>query len=278
MCSRLAVAVARGRRATPRDVADTYSRVADDYDHRFLGAMGRHNTRMLDVMGPRLPPSPRVIDLACGTGFNSAYLAHAVGGTYLLSDLSEGMLAHAARRMPEAEVFQGDMLAHAGSLPDSSFDGAVCAWAIKYSRPSEVASELGRILVPGGLAAVIVNRRDTLPEVRRAFPRLMARHSTSLDRVLFSLPNPRGTAGLTRWFKAGGFSVVDAGDGEEAFDFPTGREAADWVASTGALAGFDVMVDLQDDMVRATLGELLHNGDGNRVTHRFVWGVFRNEK
>ena len=62
-----------------------------------------------------LPPA-RTLDVACGTGYVTQYLAGEVIGL----DQSASMLAEAQRRLPEGEFVQGDALA----LPfaDNSFD------------------------------------------------------------------------------------------------------------------------------------------------------------
>jgi ubiquinone/menaquinone biosynthesis C-methylase UbiE len=271
--ARIAAALIGGRTVGPRELAAAYDRVSDGYDKRFLQAMGEHNEAMLAEMAQRLPERPRVLDIACGTGFNSRFLREAVGGTYELSDISAGMLAIAQANVPGAVCRQLDMLEHLRSLPDESFDAVVCAWAIKYSTPPAVAKEMARVLAPRGFAAVIVNRRDTLPEIRAAFPGLMARHGESLGPVLLDLPNPTGAKQFTGWFTRAGLTPVTVEEGERVFTFETGGQAADWVTSTGALAGFDCMLDLRDERVLADLGDALQAG-GRTLTHRFVWGVF----
>ena len=66
-------------------------------------------------------PDARTLDLACGTGFLTAHLRGEVTGL----DQSESMLEVARRRLPEAELVEGDALAPpfaAGSF-DRVFSG-----------------------------------------------------------------------------------------------------------------------------------------------------------
>jgi hypothetical protein len=52
---------------------------------------------------------------------------------------------------PRIEV--GDM--HAMSYPDASFDAVVCGWTLSYSTdPARAASEIARVVRPGGVIAV----------------------------------------------------------------------------------------------------------------------------
>jgi SAM-dependent methyltransferase len=57
----------------------------------------------------------------------------------------------------------GDM--HAMPYPDNSFDMVICGWVIAYSENKrKAASEIVRVLRPGGIAAVGVEYRETTNE------------------------------------------------------------------------------------------------------------------
>ena len=88
------------------------------------------------------------LDAACGTGRFAEFLAkrgHQVIGV----DSSPDMLAHARRRVPDAEfrVAELDRL----PLPDDSVDVIVCALALVHvPRLQPVLAEFARVLRPGG--------------------------------------------------------------------------------------------------------------------------------
>ncbi len=88
------------------------------------------------------------LDAACGTGRFAEFLAkrgHRVIGV----DSSPDMLAHARRRVPDAEfrVAELDRL----PLPDDSVDVIVCALALVHvPRLHPVLAEFARVLRPGG--------------------------------------------------------------------------------------------------------------------------------
>jgi len=102
------------------------------------------------AMKSRLDPLPAgtLLDVACGTGRYSAYMAgrgHQVIGI----DLSPDMLALARAKLPEAEFREGDM----ESLPfeDASVDTAICALALVHLKDIRRAiAEMARVLRPGG--------------------------------------------------------------------------------------------------------------------------------
>lgn len=78
-------------------------------------------------------PAARTVDVACGTGFLSQHLP----GQLTLLDASEGMLAQAGSRVPDAEVVHADAL----PLPfgDGSFGRVFSSHFYDHLQPSERA-------------------------------------------------------------------------------------------------------------------------------------------
>lgn len=104
-----------------------------------------------------LPPGPcRLLDVACGTG-NLAIPAARAGATVTGVDISPNLLVQARERAVAegmAIVFdEGD--AEALPYADASFDVVVTMFGAMFApRPELVASELARVLRPGGLLAM----------------------------------------------------------------------------------------------------------------------------
>ncbi len=100
-----------------------------------------------------IPAGARVLDVACGTGNVAIPLAR-MGAAVTGVDIAPNLLAQ-ARERAEAEGLQavfdeGD----AEALPyvDASFDAVVTMFGAMFApRPEVVASELARVLKPGGL-------------------------------------------------------------------------------------------------------------------------------
>jgi ubiquinone/menaquinone biosynthesis C-methylase UbiE len=97
----------------------------------------------------------RVLDVACGTGVLARLAAKAVGPTRKVAgaDLNEGMLtvARAKAEREELSIEWHACDAAALSIPDGSFDVALCQWGLEFfsDRPRGLR-EIARVLVPGG--------------------------------------------------------------------------------------------------------------------------------
>ena len=104
----------------------------------------------------RAPKSPRILDLACGTGDLCADLAQRTQSPLALGfDLSPKMLLEAARRARHAPQLKlqfavGNMLSLA--LPDASVDLVSIGYGIRNTHAAErTLREIARVLRPGGI-------------------------------------------------------------------------------------------------------------------------------
>ena len=134
-------------------VRDGYNRWARVYDHDAnpLPALEEPHMRaaLADVRGLD------VVDLGCGTGRHTAWLA-AGGALVTAIDFSSGMLARARRKVDPARVrFMVHDLHDPLPLSDASFDAAVSGLVLEHLRdlPAFFA-ETHRVLRPGGRAVV----------------------------------------------------------------------------------------------------------------------------
>lgn len=271
---------------TDADIGQAYDRVSNNYAHCFLSAMHVHNDEMISELAKHLEQSKtlKVLDLAAGTGYNSLALREFFPAANLtLVDISQNMLNEARKNLNQdassvndnASFVADDMLGYLETCPDEVFDVILCGWAIKYRPPRQMVRQCRRVLRQGGYMAVIVNKKDTLPQVARIYPALLAKHSGRISKLMLRLPNPKSITAFDNWFLKNSFFKIVSREGFHDFEFETSRELAEFVVSTGALAGFDVMLDLRNPDVQADMVRLLEQYRFTTATHRYVYGIYQ---
>lgn len=116
--------------------------------------------RLVELLGPR--PRQTVLDLAAGPG-DTGFLAWpllAPGGRLVSSDIAPEMLDAARRRADELGLDSVEFRvedAAALSLDDATVDGVLCRWGVMLVPDMDAAaSEIARVLRPGGRAALAV--------------------------------------------------------------------------------------------------------------------------
>ena len=142
----------------PGAVRDLYHGMATDYAERFGGELREpdSDTAFLDTALSRLPDGP-VLDVGCGPAQVSGYLLSR-GISAVGIDIAPGMLAAAARLVPDARLIAGDLLAL--PLRPTTCAGAIASYSLHHlPRPllSAAITGLRDLLKPGGVLIVITH-------------------------------------------------------------------------------------------------------------------------
>src|SRR5690242_5198251 len=137
-------------------VAGSWDEHANDADERNVAITGK----MLELAA--VQPGERVLELACGAGGLGLAVATFVGerGSVVCSDVAQEMTAIAARRAHElglSNVSTRVLDIEAIDEPDATYDAVVCREGLMFAMdPARAASEIARVLRPGGRAVVAV--------------------------------------------------------------------------------------------------------------------------
>ena len=128
---------------------------------------------MIDAVAP--VPGDEILELACGAGGLGLAIADLVapGGRIVLSDVAPEMVAIASTRAARRDEVGGAGTRVSAQvldleqidIPDDSFDVVVCREGLMFALdPVRAASEIARVLRPGGRAAIAVwGPRDRNP-------------------------------------------------------------------------------------------------------------------
>jgi SAM-dependent methyltransferase len=251
--------VLRRRWLRSAHVAAGYDRVAATYDRQWLSQLQPVTDALLQRIPHDLPPG-EILDLGCGTGYTTCYLATLFSDRPVVAvDLSAGMLAAAQRRLgdrPGISWRQQDMLSFLRQRPACGDALVLSTWALGYSHHRALIRHVGRVLRPGGVFAFVVNYADTLLPVFQAFHQCLARFPGEIELALWPDFPPSWPALRTPLERAG-LDIVFHEDLMHPVAPPPEYSGSrfDWLLTTGVLAGFDAVLPLR---ARTPAAEFLH--------------------
>ena len=135
-----------------------WDRAAPSYEQAWKQGLAPATAAVLNHAALR--PGERVLDVACGSGLLTRAAWDAVaseGGEVVGTDISESMLAEAARRSPDCRFVRADAQKLDESVPVGHFDVVLCGLGLMYMPDPEAAlATMARCLRPGGRMAVSV--------------------------------------------------------------------------------------------------------------------------
>lgn len=188
-----------------KDVERAYDEVAALYDDHHVDAKSlAENRYVARYLRSTIRSSDSIADLGCGTGL-LLDLVSIDPARYVGVDISNGMLARAARKYPRHRFIHGDVEERVPELADRSIDYVISLFgAASYCSLDSFAAEMNRILKPDGRYFVMfcgppyrkrptyINRAASLlncyraEEIQRAF---QPQRMWGMSRIVDYLPS-----------------------------------------------------------------------------------------
>jgi ubiquinone/menaquinone biosynthesis C-methylase UbiE len=182
-------------------VQKKFGEAAADYAASTVHAKGESLKRLVELVQPQ--PSWRMLDVATGAGHTAlAFAPHVAKVT--ASDITDQMLAEAKRLAAErglGNVKTARAKAEDLPFPDMSFDLVTCRLAAHhFDKPRVFVTEAFRVLMPGGVLALVDNISPDEHELARAYNHFEKLRDPSHGRCL-------GLAEWTALLADAGFTV-----------------------------------------------------------------------
>jgi len=151
-------------------VQKKFGEAAADYAASTVHAKGESLARLVALVQPQ--PSWRVLDVATGAGHTALAFAPLVSKV-TASDITDQMLAEAKRLAGErglGNVKTARAKAEDLPFPDMSFDLVTCRLAAHhFDKPRAFVAEAFRVLMPGGILALVDNISPDEHKLARAY-------------------------------------------------------------------------------------------------------------
>ncbi len=148
--------------------ASSFAQTADLYERARPGYPPAAVAYLVERLG--LEPGRTVLDLGAGTGKLARLLAESGAHVVAVEPLAEmrALVPPGSRRSPaRPRRFR---------LPDAAVDAVTVAQAFHWFDEETAGAEIRRVLRPGGLLALVSNRRNDSDPTTHAFGEILARH------------------------------------------------------------------------------------------------------
>ncbi|MCK4765101.1 MAG: methyltransferase domain-containing protein [Candidatus Aminicenantes bacterium] len=278
------------QRVDEKNYAEEYNHISQTY-HRWLQLMGKHTNKIItfDYL-PETQCSYCFLDLAAGTGYITRRILaewdSLSKGELLITaaDISESMLSILQAQCSDTRVsvVKKDATAFLNESRLPRYDAIFFGWALPYFEHRSILNAIVKRLKPGGIVHCICNSQGTLNHIDSVFIDVTVNHPDLLVKVPgMSLNLPDGKEGLSQWFRSSGLMPLMLGEGNEEVEFDRADELYRWLCETGALVGTRAMFshhDIVEPLVIERIEQLLDGGNGYRINHRFVYGIFQKNR
>ena len=242
------------------------------------------NIPMLDEIINKLQTSPKnnlnILDLSCGSGFNSTYIYSKLQtGTYTLVDISQkNISSYQEDFIFDYTIIESDFLSYLKSCPDNSMDVITFSYGISYYYPKKIIKECSRVLKNGGLLGVIECSKKTFPEIKKILPILIINHYNLINNFIFKSHYFRNEFFFEKFFVDNRFNRLNLSSNSHTINFKDNASIYSFISCKDIFTPLDSKVNISHPDAKFTIMDFLYNNNINVLTHKYIWGTFRNDK
>lgn len=266
------------------DISKFFNKLSTNYDSKYFNNITSSSTPMLDEIIHKLRVNPKdtlnVLDIGCGTGFNSNYIYSKLkSGNYTLVDISKGMLSSAKSNCNfNCTFIESDMLNYLKTCSDDSMDLIISSYSISYHLPKDIIKECSRVLKNGGFLGVIDTLKSTLPELKKFHSKFLIKNQHLLTKSILKLNYPRNEYFFEKMFVDNRFNRLNLKSTSTIVNFDNKACLYDFLCYSGIFTPLAFSINLDDSEAKLNLINLLDTYNVNSLTHKYIWGSFRNDK
>lgn len=252
----------------------------DYYEQEFIKTMYRQNEKLLNYLAAIIENKKerklRVLDVSGLNGDNIfSLLKKNMNVEYTLLERSEGRINLAKARLGEGVNYvQGQISSFLENCSEGSYDIVICTGAFRHIELKMFMRECKRIIKPEGNVAILIGLKDSIPEIRRLYYKLLIEHREKIKEIIVGDLEPSSKREIEKVCHKNDFKKVVSQEARQVFGFASPKRLVRWLLLTGMFMEYQDMLDLNDKQVKASLTELIEGEQIGWVTHNFVYGIW----
>lgn len=254
--------------------------INDYYEQEFIKTMYRHNEKLLNYLAAMIENKKerklKVLDVSGLNGDNIfSLLKKNINVEYTLLERSEGRINLARARLGEGVNYvQGQISSFLESCSEGSYDVVICTGAFRHIELKTFMKECKRIIKPEGRVAILIGLKDSMPEIRKLYYKLLIEHREKIKKFIVGDLDPSSKREVEKICHKNDFRKVVSQEARQVFGFASPKRLVRWLLLTGMFMEYQDMLDLNDKQVQASLIALIEEEQIGWVTHNFVYGIW----
>lgn len=258
------------------DFRKSYDTIAPFYDNEWSNLFDELTNKIFENIPPIKPDF--ILDLGCGTASSASKLRALFPESHITGlDNSRNMLRIARKKVGiDKSMFFNDSIEEGLSkFKNAQFDLIVAAWCLEYCDNRNIYKEISRILSDKGHLVIICGKDDSLKEVKLAIKHTMANHYNLIRKLpVYNFPHDKNCIQIKL---SKNFEELAFGEDSFAIDLKSKHSILDWFLDSGALAGYEYVLDFRNNFECGKTYEEYIKSNFDSITHNYMWFILKKK-